>query len=180
METNPGPSYTPPPAGAPPAGGYAPSMTASGYAKADLVKRFVASLIDGIIGGVLYAIVAMAHAGIGWLLYAAYVLIRDGLALDFMDGRSIGKKVMKLRPVRLDGGTMDIATSVKRNWPLALGSIVSGLLWLGGWSLYLQLSWLAMAASLLGLVEAILVLVDKDGRRIGDKMANTQVIDSEA
>jgi uncharacterized RDD family membrane protein YckC len=53
----------------------------------------------------------------------AYALLRDGLTYDFMDGRSIGKKLMKLRPVRHDGSPMDMATSARRNWPLAFGSL---------------------------------------------------------
>lgn len=149
------------------------------YPKADLVKRFLAALIDGIIGAVGYAVIAIFSSALGWLLYAAFILVRDGLSLDFADGRSPGKKVMKLRPVRLDGGPMDIQASIKRNWPLALGAIVSGLLFLGGWRLYINFSWLATLASLLGLVEAILVIVDKDGRRIGDKVGDTQVIETE-
>ena len=150
------------------------------YAKADLVKRFLALLIDGIIGGILYAILAAINMGLGWFAYAAYILIRDGLELDFMDGRSIGKKLMKLRPVRLDGGTMDIQASVMRNWPMALGSLVNGALFLfGGWTLYTSLSWLATLAGLIALVECILVITDKDGRRIGDKQAHTQVIQTD-
>lgn len=147
------------------------------YEKADLVKRFLATLIDGIIGGILYAILSVVSMGLGWLTYAAYILVRDGLSLDFMDGRSVGKKLMKLRPVRLDGTAMDIQASVMRNWPLALGTILSGLLFLfGGWRLYWSMSWLASLGSLLALVEGILVITDKDGRRIGDKQAGTQVI----
>ena len=147
------------------------------YAKADLGKRFLAVLIDGIIGGILYAILSAVSMGLGWLAYAAYILVRDGLSLDFMDGRSLGKKLMKLRPVRLDGGAMDIQASIMRNWPLAIGTIISGLLFLfGGWRLYWSLSWLATLGSLVALVEAILVVTDKEGRRFGDKQAGTQVI----
>ena len=108
------------------------------------------------------------------------MLLRDGLAYDFMDGRSIGKKVMKLRPVRLDGRPMDIETSIRRNWPLALGNVVGGVIYLiFGWAGVFATP-LIMIASLVGLVEAILVLTDKDGRRFGDKFANTQVIDAGA
>lgn len=60
---------------------------------------------------------------IGSLLGFAYILTRDGFSFEFMDGRSLGKKLMKLRPVRDDGGVMDITTSIKRNWTLALGSL---------------------------------------------------------
>lgn len=84
---------------------------------------------------------------------------------------------MKLRPVRLDGGAMDMETSVRRNWTLALGSALSGLSYfIGGWGGFFLLTALAGLAGLLALVECILVISDADGRRIGDKQANTQVV----
>jgi uncharacterized RDD family membrane protein YckC len=155
------------------------------YAKADLVKRFLAMLIDALIAGAMAVVLGIGGTtlyGLGMLAGAAYILVRDGLELDFADGRSIGKKVMKLRPVRLDGGAMDMNTSIRRNWTLALGNLVWGLAAMAG-GLYAfaiagLLGILAYVASLLGLVEGILVLVDKDGRRIGDKMAATQVIET--
>jgi uncharacterized RDD family membrane protein YckC len=154
------------------------------YAKADLGKRFGALLIDGLLAGVVAWILGMGGIrlyGLGLLLAAAYYLVRDGLEYDFMDRRSIGKKLLKLRPVRLDGGAMDLETSVRRNWPLALGTGVYGLSFLvGGWGGFFLLNALAGLAGLLTLVEAVLVLTDKDGRRLGDKQANTQVINSEA
>ena len=154
------------------------------YAKADLGKRFVAALIDGIVAMVIAWILSMGGIhmyGLGLLAAGAYYLVRDGLAFDFMDGRSIGKKVMKLRPIRLDGGAMDLETSIRRNWPLALGNLVIGLSYLiGGWGGFLFLTWLGFLAGLFALVEAVLVLTDADGRRYGDKFAGTQVIDAGA
>lgn len=135
------------------------------------------SLIAGVGAGVFW-IGGFRMYGIGLLLGAAYILVRDGLELDFMDNRSIGKKIMKLRPQRLDGKPMDIETSVRRNWTLALSMAISGLSYLiGGWGGLFFLSALAGLAGLLGLAEAILVLTDNEGRRIGDKMAETKVVE---
>jgi uncharacterized RDD family membrane protein YckC len=136
-------------------------------AKADLGKRFVAALIDGILAGVVGVIPV-----VGGLIGAAYMLVRDGLDLDFMDGRSLGKKVMKLRPVRLDGAAMDIATSVKRNIPFAIGPAIM-IIPILGWILG------PVVALVIGLVEAVLVLTDEQGRRMGDKLAETMVIETE-
>jgi uncharacterized RDD family membrane protein YckC len=162
---------------------YTAPTTGTGYAKADLGKRFVALLIDSVLAGVVYSLLGMGGirgAGLGMLIGGAYILVRDGLALDFMDGRSIGKKVMKLRPVRLDGGAMDIEASVRRNWPLALSNVLGGAIYLiFGWAGVFATPIIALAG-LFGLVEAILVLTDKDGRRFGDKFGNTQVIDAGA
>lgn len=155
------------------------------HAKADLIKRFLAALIDGLLAGAIafvFGLFGTFMGGIGTLVGAAYVLARDGLNHDLADGRSIGKKVIGLRPLRLDGAPMTLETSVRRNWTLAAGSIVSGIgtllvamgpLALLGWPVVL----LSGIVGLLGLVEAVLVLTDSEGRRLGDKMAGTQVIE---
>jgi uncharacterized RDD family membrane protein YckC len=152
--------------------------------KPDPVKRFLAALIDGVIAGVisgvLGALAGNIGSAIGTLLAAAYILTRDGLNHDLAPGRSVGKKLMGLAPVRLDGMPMTLDVSIKRNITLAAASIVTGIgtlfLALGmgflGGAVYI----LSLVVGLLGLVEAILVLVDKDGRRLGDKYAGTQVV----
>jgi uncharacterized RDD family membrane protein YckC len=147
-----------------------PTQTA---AKADLTKRFIAALIDGIIGAVLSFLVGLAVPFVGGILGAAYILLKDGLDIEFMDKRSLGKKVMKLRPIRLDGGTMDINTSIMRNWPLAVGSIIS-IIPILGWVFG------PLAALVFGIIELVLVLTDPEGRRLGDKFGNTKVIEVES
>jgi len=147
----------------------ADSASASG--KADLGKRFVAAIIDAVIG----VVVGMIPA-IGGLAAAAYWAVRDGLEFEFMHHRSIGKHVMKLRPVTLDGSPMDITASVKRNWMFALGGVVQLLLWIPfiGWLFVIPVALLSFA---IGVIELFLVLTDPEGRRLGDKIANTKVIE---
>ncbi len=118
--------------------------------KADLGKRFIAALIDGIIAGALGGALSFVPI-VGPFVGVAYYLVKDGLDFSFMDGRSIGKKVMKLRPVRLDGQKMDLMTSIKRNITLVI--------------------------PVLGLIDAIMVLVNDQGRRLGDNIAETKVIE---
>ncbi len=143
-----------------------------GLVKADLAKRFIAVLIDGVLASILNFIPL-----VGSIAGAAYMLLRDGLELDFMDGRSIGKKVMKLRPVTSDGSKMTIEKSIKRNWMFALGAFNGILLFIPilGWLLILILS---IASLLIGLVEVFKVLTDAEGRRFGDTMAATKVIET--
>ncbi|HET7552959.1 MAG TPA: RDD family protein [Gemmatimonadaceae bacterium] len=140
-------------------------------AKADTGKRVVAAIIDCIVAAVLNFIPA-----IGGLAAAAYWLVRDGMEIDFMDRRSIGKKVMKLRPIRLDGQPMDIDTSVRRNWMFALGGVAWFLKYIPifGW---LLLPLVGIAALALGLYELFRVITDPQGRRLGDTMAGTKVIE---
>jgi uncharacterized RDD family membrane protein YckC len=151
-------------------GGAAPAP-APAAAKADLTKRFVAMLIDGLLAAVVSLIPV-----IGGLIGAAYILVRDGLELDFMDRRSIGKKLIKLRPVRLDGQPMDVATSMKRNFPLAIGA-VGAIFWIIpilGWIIAILLG---LTGLIVAIIEAILVLTDVEGRRMGDKLAGTKVVE---
>jgi uncharacterized RDD family membrane protein YckC len=141
--------------------------------KADLAARFFAALID-----VAVSVVVSFIPAVGGLLAAAYWLVRDGLDLDFMDGRSLGKKALKLRPIRLDGQPMDLATSMMRNWMFALGGVVSFLLFIPiiGWLLMIPV---ILAALALGIVELVLVVTDPEGRRIGDRMAGTRLTAAE-
>jgi uncharacterized RDD family membrane protein YckC len=144
----------------------------AGVVKADLSKRFIAAVIDAVI-----AIVVGFIPVIGGLIGAAYWLFRDGLEIDFMDRRSIGKKVMKLRPVRLDGAPMDPITSATRNWMFALGGLISLLLFIPiiGWLMMIPVALLALA---LGLFEIFKVVTDGQGRRLGDTMAKTVVVET--
>jgi uncharacterized RDD family membrane protein YckC len=149
-----------------------PNVEIATAPKAELSKRIIAGVIDAVIGAVVSLIPL-----VGGLVAAAYWLVRDGLDIEFMDHRSIGKKVMKLRPVTLDGRPVDIQTSIKRNWMFALGGIVSILAWIPiiGWLLMIPV---ALVALVIGIVELVLVITDAKGRRFGDKLAATQVIET--
>lgn len=148
------------------------SSSTSMTGKADLVKRAVAMIIDGLITAVIGVV-----PYIGGLVGAAYMVVRDGLELEFMDRRSIGKKLIGLRPVRLDGRPMDIETSIRRNWMWGIGAITSLLFYIPilGWMLIPFVSLVALA---IGLFEIYKVVTDEEGRRWGDSMADTKVIEN--
>ena len=134
--------------------------------KADLGKRAFAIIIDGVLAGIVAVIPV-----VGGLVAAAYMLLRDGLDVDFMKQRSLGKKLMGLRPVTLDGSPMDITASIKRNWIFAIGAIVSVVPILG-------LILAPLIGRIVGIVEIVLVITKDDGRRWGDQLAGTQVVES--
>ncbi len=137
----------------------------------DIGRRLAAALIDGLITFVVGLIPLL-----GGLVATAYWLVRDGLDLEFMDHRSIGKKVMKLRPVTIDGSPVDVATSVKRNWMFALGGIGQLLFFT---LIGIPIAFLLfLAAFVIGIVEIVLVVTDSEGRRFGDKLAGTRVIET--
>lgn len=160
---------TPPPPPPPAADPVAQSGTV--LTKADVGKRIVAALIDFAI-----AFVVGFVPGVGQLLGAAYLILRDGLELDFMNHRSIGKHVMNLHLETLDGQPLELMTSVKRNWIFALGPLVPLLLIIPiiGWIL---IPFVGFAALALGITELVLALTDADGRRLGDKWANTMIVE---
>jgi uncharacterized RDD family membrane protein YckC len=139
-----------------------------GDEKADLGKRAAAVIIDWVIAWIIAIIIPF----IGGLIGAAYMLLRDGFEINFMDHRSLGKKLLKLRPVTLDGSPVDIAVSVKRNWVFAIGPVLM-IFPVIGWVLG------SIVGFIIGLVEIILVLTDEEGRRMGDKLANTKVVEVE-
>lgn len=139
--------------------------------RADPAKRVVAGLIDAVI-----AVVVGFIPVVGGIVASAYWLLRDGLDIEFMDHRSIGKKLLKLRPVRDDGGPMDLEASARRNWPLAVGGVAQVLMFIPfiGWLLVIPVALVALG---LAIVELVLVLTDAEGRRIGDKTGGTRVIE---
>jgi len=146
------------------------SLDAPGSGAPDKLIRFFAFLIDSIIAGLLSNLPV-----IGGLLGAGYFVVRDGLELEVMDGRSLGKHLMGLRVVRLDGQTMDVETSVRRNWMWGLGPVfaVVAEVPLFGPLVAALLSFLALAVLL---YEAYLVFTEAGGRRWGDELAGTQVV----
>jgi len=124
-------------------------------------KRLGAFVIDLVIAMILASILGW----IGALLAGAYMLFRDGLNLEFMNNRSLGKKLLKLKVETTDGSPIDYMTSVRRNWPFALAYIPTIFSGFGGF--------LGFAGFVLLLVEGFKVITGN--QRIGDGMANTYV-----
>ncbi len=148
------------------------------YPKADLGKRFGASLLDGLaslmlaIPAILFFLLSInefdSYRGdddlgalyvlLGFLLLLipiGYTFFKDGLS----GGASWGKKAAGIMVVSLDA-----------NLPCTQGkSFLRGLI-MGLLGIIPIVGWL---------IEPIMVLADQNGRRLGDKAANTQVINKE-
>jgi uncharacterized RDD family membrane protein YckC len=127
------------------------SALVSPYRKADITRRFCAATTDGLIVAAAYVV----YSSSGRLLYlaagAGYVLLRDA-----MRGQSIGKVVFGLVVVSLETGRpASIATSVRRNALLLLpGANVVAIF-----------------------LEGLTILRDPQGQRLGDRLAQTQVVE---
>ncbi|NLU09906.1 MAG: RDD family protein [Tepidanaerobacter acetatoxydans] len=142
------------------------------YKKADLFKRFLAALIDGIIASLLIYIPIL-----GAIVSTVYLLTKDAIAFEItkntdFKNRSIGKKIMGLEVVSLEGKDIDWTISVKRNLPIAIGSAF-GIVPILGWIIG------SIVGLVLMVVETVLAVTDNDGRRLGDRWANTQVAESQ-
>lgn len=149
------------------------------FEKASLGSRFLASLLDGLICGVL-AIPAIVLYAIGlsnathnydyyedgkaggyfffafilYLIPLTYTFIKDGLG----NGQSWGKKAMGLRIIKVkDCSKCTKGASALR----ALVSTLVSMIPLIGW-----------------IIEPIMVLTTSDGRRLADKAAGTMVVNS--
>jgi uncharacterized RDD family membrane protein YckC len=107
--------------------------------------RFIAALIDGVLCAAVSVIPIL-----GWIVGLAYQFTKD--ALPFLDGQSLGKKVMKIRVVEEATGT-----PITNKYDKAILRAVS------------------LIIPLFGIIDAAMVL-SAEKKRFGDKWAGTIVI----
>lgn len=136
---------------------YAPIVTSvsrgliSPYAKADVRKRLMAASIDGLLVATVCLLSWIGAAPLYLALGAAYLLLRDAIG-----GQSIGKIMLGLVVIDLTTGRVaSVSGSIKRNFLLLLpGANVVAI--------YL---------------EARTLVADPQGQRLGDRLAQTQVVE---
>lgn len=135
------------------------SIGAGIYPKAQVLNRGIAKLID------LFIVAAADQVivPVGFLAGLAYILIADG----FAGGRSIGKRLIGLQTVlphrREAAGFRE---SIIRNLPFAVAQLAFAVPYVG---------WIVSVAIIA--FEAVLILGNEQGRRLGDEVAGTQVLD---
>lgn len=135
----------------------------SGYPKASLLLRAGARIVDVAIAWSLY--VATGPAGV--VMALLYILFADGM----LQGQSPGKKIFGVKVVYLPtkSGARH-RDSVLRNAPFGLVIILSMMPELGARAFFAGLA-------VIGSIEALQCLRDREGLRLGDTWAQTQVID---
>jgi uncharacterized RDD family membrane protein YckC len=130
-----------------------PKAFVSPYAKADLRKRAFAAISDALIVASCLVLSTSQNPVLLIALGALYLLLRDAL---FIHGQSIGKFLFGLRVISLaDGRPCSRLHSIQRNFIL----LVPGL---------------NIVAVVL---ESLAIRRDPQGQRLGDTLANTQVVE---
>ena len=130
--------------------------------KASILKRFMARLVDILVAWAL----ALFIPPVGIILGLAYLAVADGV----QRGQSLGKMVFGLEVLGKDGTPCDLKASIIRNLPFVLMFLFAAIPILG-WIL------LILAALPLILIEMWLVCVDHTGERLGDRIADTHVVE---
>ena len=130
------------------------------YPKAPVLNRFIAKLIDLLI----VAAASKLVPPVGVVAGLAYILLADG----FGGGRSVGKRLIGLQTIvpraREPAGFRE---SIIRNRPWGLAQWGFEIPYVG---------WVVWGAVLS--LEALLVVGNEQGRRLGDEIAKTQVLES--
>ncbi len=130
-----------------------PKAFVSPYTKANVRKRAASAVADGMLLLVFVLLAGTQNPILFTGIGALYLLLRDAL---FIPGQSVGKFLFGLRVISLgDGRPCGRLQSAQRNFIL----VVPGL---------------NVVATAL---EAVAVTRDPQGQRLGDKLANTQVIE---
>lgn len=128
--------------------------------KASLLVRVFAKVLDFILIAAMAEVVPKA----GFYAGLSYLLISDGL----FNGRSVGKRLMNLRVVSADiGEPCSMKSSILRNAPLAVGLLLYKLPLIG---------WIFLI--LVSVLEFLVMLGSKEGKRFGDELAKTIVVEA--
>ena len=136
------------------------ALEARVFPKAHVTNRFIAKLID------LFIVLAAGEIAppVGFLSGLAYIMIADG----FAGGKSIGKRLVGLQTMRVDGrATAGFRESIIRNLPLGGAQIAYAFPYIG---------WIVALAILA--FESFLIIGNEQGRRLGDEVAKTHVLDA--
>lgn len=135
--------------------------------KPRVLNRVVAKLIDLAIVGVLALIVIYP---LGPLLGFIYSILADGLPIGALKGQSVGKKLMHLRVVHTKRKAYaSLRDSALRNAPVGVATFFA-LIPIWGW-LILGLVGIPLMA-----MEVYLMLSVESGHRLGDVLADTEVV----
>lgn len=133
-------------------------LMAEELTRADILLRIVSKAVDFLLVAAAWELLPKA----GFFAGVFYVLVSDG----FLDGRSIGKKIIGLQVISLvSQKPCSMKDSIIRNLPFAVGIFVLKVP-LVGW----------IISGSICILEMIIMIGSSDRMRIGDMLANTVVV----
>ncbi|MEO6638433.1 MAG: RDD family protein [Ginsengibacter sp.] len=116
-----------------------------------------------------------SHAGLDILTISIPMLLYSLVSEVLMHGQTVGKKLMNIRVISLDGGEPQLSQFILRwmfkayEWPFFFGYTV-----LTRESLLVYI----MITGFLGIIVVIIIAVTKKNQRLGDFAANTVVVNT--
>jgi uncharacterized RDD family membrane protein YckC len=136
------------------------------------IRRVFAKFVDLFL---VMTVAAVVINPLGPLLGFAYSLLSDGLPFKGFEGQSLGKKLFGLRVVSTRGMgapglRLSYRDSVFRNAPVGVATFFA-LIPIWGWAI------LALIGFPLMVVEIYLLVRAPRGQRLGDVMADTEVVE---
>ncbi len=118
-----------------------------------------------------------SHAGLDILTISIPMLLYSLISEVVMHGQTIGKKLMNIRVISLDGGEPQLSQFIVRwmfkayEWPFFFGYTI-----LTRESLLVYI----LITGFLGIIVVIIIAVTKKNQRLGDMAANTVVVNTKS
>ncbi len=149
-------------------------------------KRLLAYMIDfGILVVYLYSMKFLLYDAIGFnkedamgldILAVSIPMLFYSLITELlMNGQTVGKKIMQIRVISLEGGEPTLGQFMLRwitkffEWPFLFGYIVAAQVFV---FMY------AFSTGVLGIAVVVLILATKNNQRLGDLVAGTVIVDA--
>lgn len=149
-------------------------------------KRLLAYIIDFVIlviylysmKFVLYEVLNLSEEnamGLDILLISIPMLFYSLIAEVLMNGQTLGKKIMQIRVISLEGGEPTFGQFMLRwitkffEWPFLFGYL---------YAVSVAIILYAMATGFLGIAVVIIILSTKKNQRLGDIAAGTAIVDA--
>jgi uncharacterized RDD family membrane protein YckC len=149
-------------------------------------KRLLAYIIDFAIMAIylyamkftLYEAMNLSYenaAGLDIVVISLPMLLYSLLTELLLNGQTIGKKVMQIRVISLEGGEPTFGQYILRwitkffEWPFLFGYIYAGTL---------NIIFYGIITCFLGIAVVIIILVNRKNQRLGDLAAGTAIVDA--